>query len=130
MRIQGLGMVIVATLLAIAGTGCSDDSTGQMMSGTTGGSGAPSASAVRACNDVVSAVEAACVRCGARPGECREAFSSGLLRPCSQAAGVRDSSSLYSTCIPSLGEVACTTLMTDAEAAFGPSCRAQILFNP
>ncbi len=111
--------------MAIVGAGCGDDSMGTAMSGTSAGGGS-SAAGIKACNDVASAVDATCVRCGAMPGECSASFMS--TRSCGQAVGVRDSDTLYRLCIPSVMRLTCEQLAANPVGALDASCQGQILF--
>ena len=119
--------MILAVVVALSGAACGDDSMGDAMSGTGGGTGSAAAGG-KACNDVADALEAVCVRCGAMPGECRAAFMSS--RSCGSATGIRDATSLYDACLPRLRALSCEQLTSDPATALGPTCMGQILFAP
>ena len=106
----------MVAMVAIVATGCGVDDRKVNVAGAT-----PPA----ACLDLADAVAQAAVRCG--EGTYEQNFSSFVAAAaqgdCNNIVAVKDMSSLYSECIPSIQTLACADLST---GNLDPSCQSQL----
>jgi hypothetical protein len=92
--------------------------------GSDGGGGGSDTASAKACRDVAAALANAAVRCGGPYQDNYDAFvSTAANGNCDNIVAVRDSSSLYGTCIPSLDTISCSDLQTGNVDA---SCKSQL----
>lgn len=136
---------ILALVVLMAGTptGCGDDdllccgeevqsSPSSSSTGSSGGSGSSGSSqtststskTAQACRDTAAAVAGAAQRCGENYQANYNSFVQVAAEGnCDNIKVIRDSSSLYGVCIPSLGKVSCADLYA---RKLDPSCYDQL----